>query len=45
MHEVNETHDPGLASWVDSANGDGGFPIQNLTEKKSGFTFSIGRTF
>ena len=22
-----------------------GFPIQNLTEKKSGFTFSIGRTF
>ena len=26
----DETHDPGLASWVDSANRDSGFPIQNL---------------
>ena len=28
---LNETHDPGLKSWVDSANLDGAdFPIQNL---------------
>ena len=28
---VNETHDPALTSWVESANtGDGDFPIQNL---------------
>lgn len=28
---LNETHDPALASWVDSANAPGGdFPIQNL---------------
>ncbi|MFT4102043.1 MAG: fumarylacetoacetase [Burkholderiaceae bacterium] len=31
MSEVNETHDPGLRSWVASANAeDGDFPIQNL---------------
>jgi fumarylacetoacetase len=27
---VNSTHDPSLVSWVESANGDGDFPIQNL---------------
>jgi fumarylacetoacetase len=30
VHERNETHDPALSSWVESANRDGGFPIQNL---------------
>ena len=31
MHELNATHDPGLTSWVDSANRvDSDFPIQNL---------------
>jgi len=31
MLEMNETHDPGLKSWVASANGPGrDFPIQNL---------------
>ena len=31
MAELNETHDPGLRSWVESANREGGdFPIQNL---------------
>jgi fumarylacetoacetase len=31
MTALNETHDPALASWVESANGgDGDFPIQNL---------------
>jgi fumarylacetoacetase len=31
MHEINETHDRALASWVDSANsGVTDFPIQNL---------------
>jgi len=31
MVELNETHDPKLRSWVDSANDEGGdFPIQNL---------------
>ena len=31
MVELNETHDPALQSWVESANRDGGdFPIQNL---------------
>ncbi|MCZ6794078.1 MAG: fumarylacetoacetase, partial [Planctomycetota bacterium] len=28
---VDETHDPGLRSWVESANREGGdFPVQNL---------------
>jgi fumarylacetoacetase len=27
---VNQTHDPGLVSWVDSAQGPTDFPIQNL---------------
>jgi fumarylacetoacetase len=27
---VNSTHDPGLTSWVDSAQGHADFPIQNL---------------
>jgi fumarylacetoacetase len=27
---VNETHDPGLTSWVESAQGHPNFPIQNL---------------
>ena len=31
MIKLNETHDPGLKSWVESANEDGScFPIQNL---------------
>ncbi|NUZ08347.1 fumarylacetoacetase [Piscinibacter koreensis] len=31
MHALNETHDPALTSWVDSANAAGtDFPIQNL---------------
>ena len=31
MHKLNETHDPGLTSWVNSANTpDTDFPIQNL---------------
>lgn len=31
MLELNETHDPSLTSWVESANADGcDFPIQNL---------------
>ncbi len=31
MHALNETHDPQLASWVESANAPGtDFPIQNL---------------
>ncbi|HIF78782.1 MAG TPA: fumarylacetoacetase, partial [Sulfitobacter sp.] len=31
MAQLNETHDPGLESWVESANGDNAdFPIQNL---------------
>lgn len=31
MHELNDTHDPGLRSWVKSANSaDTDFPIQNL---------------
>ena len=31
MHEINETHDRALTSWVDSANsGVTDFPIQNL---------------
>jgi fumarylacetoacetase len=27
---IDDTHDPGRASWVESANGHGSFPIQNL---------------
>ena len=30
MASLNETHDPSLQSWVDSANAGSGFPIQNL---------------
>jgi hypothetical protein len=31
MYEINETHDPKLKSWVESANDpDTDFPIQNL---------------
>jgi fumarylacetoacetase len=31
MHQINETHDPNLKSWVESANDpDTDFPIQNL---------------
>ena len=31
MPHLNETHDPALTSWVDSANGpDADFPVQNL---------------
>src|SRR5687768_7781829 len=31
MYEINETHDPNLKSWVDSANDpETDFPIQNL---------------
>ena len=31
MTRLNETHDPALRSWVESANrADGDFPIQNL---------------
>ncbi len=30
MASLNETHDPSLKSWVESANADSGFPIQNL---------------
>lgn len=30
MPSLNETHDPGLRSWVASANDNNGFPIQNL---------------
>jgi fumarylacetoacetase len=29
-HLIDETHDPKRTSWVDSANGDPDFPIQNL---------------
>jgi fumarylacetoacetase len=44
---MNETHDPKLASWVASANGAGGFPIQNLPyasfrRRGSGEAFRIG---
>ena len=27
---IDETHDPGRTSWVESANGHGSFPIQNI---------------
>lgn len=30
MYSVNETHDTKLTSWVESANNDSDFPIQNL---------------
>ena len=30
MKRVDDTHDPSLKSWVESANGHGEFPIQNL---------------
>ena len=30
MTKLNETHDPALRSWVESANGHADFPIQNL---------------
>ena len=30
MASLNETHDPSLQSWVESANAGSGFPIQNL---------------
>ena len=31
MHEINETHDQNLKSWIESANApDTDFPIQNL---------------
>ncbi|MDB5582703.1 MAG: fahA [Bradyrhizobium sp.] len=30
MSVLNETHDPARKSWVESANGPGDFPIQNL---------------
>jgi len=30
MASLNETHDPSLQSWVESANAQSGFPIQNL---------------
>jgi fumarylacetoacetase len=31
MTDLNETHDPALTSWVQSANDDTlGFPVQNL---------------
>ncbi|GAA0589906.1 fumarylacetoacetase [Craurococcus roseus] len=30
MAQIDETHDPGLRSWVASANGHPDFPIQNL---------------
>jgi fumarylacetoacetase len=30
MHTPDETHDPALRSWVESANGHANFPIQNL---------------
>lgn len=48
MSQLNETHDPGLKSWVASANiPDNGFPIQNLPfgvfrEKGSSGDFRIG---
>jgi fumarylacetoacetase len=30
MSRIDETHDPARRSWVESANSDGDFPIQNL---------------
>lgn len=30
MPDLDHTHDPGLRSWVQSANGHPDFPIQNL---------------
>lgn len=48
MYQLNETHDPGLSSWVVSANApDNGFPIQNLPfgvfrEKGGNRPFRVG---
>ncbi|HLT99639.1 MAG TPA: fumarylacetoacetase, partial [Burkholderiaceae bacterium] len=48
MSQLNETHDPSLLSWVESANRPGnGFPIQNLPfgvfrEKGASAAFRIG---
>jgi fumarylacetoacetase len=52
MYEINETHDPNLKSWVESANDpNSDFPIQNLplcvyefgeTEPVLGIGFAIG---
>ncbi len=48
MSELNETHDPNLKSWVESANiADNGFPVQNLPfgvfRKKGGNSpFQVG---
>ena len=39
MTKVDETHDPQLTSWVDSANGHPDFPVQNLPLG----VFSVGR--
>src|SRR5262245_33798344 len=30
MSDLDQTHDPGLTSWVESANGHPDFPVQNL---------------
>ena len=30
MNHLDQTHDPALRSWVESANGHPEFPIQNL---------------
>ncbi|MCJ2184966.1 fumarylacetoacetase, partial [Novosphingobium sp. 1949] len=30
MRTIDETHDPDLTSWVEGADGDPDFPIQNL---------------
>ena len=40
MTTIDETHDPGLQSWVGSANGHPDFPIQNLPLG----VFSVGAT-
>ena len=44
---MNETHDPALRSWVDSAHGESDFPIQNLPfgvfrRKAGGRSASVG---
>jgi fumarylacetoacetase len=43
---VNETHDPGLRSWVESAQGHPDFPIQNLPygvfQSRSGGSRAVG---
>jgi fumarylacetoacetase len=40
MNMIDDTHDPGLTSWVGSANGHRDFPIQNLPLG----VFSVGAT-